>query len=59
MPSPVSIILRAVVEEALRWCGGRWKSFGTVGDLLADLLQLVDVDAGLAAARIVVVARRP
>ena len=54
----------AGVDRLARGCRGsgcsvrcRWKPGGSVGDLLADRLQRGELDAGLAAARIV--GRRP
>ncbi len=56
MPSPVSIALRAVVEEALDglWT---WKPSGTAVIFSPISRSVCDVDAGIAAARIVGVAR--
>ena len=55
MPSPVSIIFLRLSRKRwiVRWT---WKPSGTVVSACADLLERLDRDAGLAAARIV---RRP
>ena len=58
MPSPVSIALRAIVEEALHRAVDV-EILGNVVILSPISLSVCDLDAGVAAARIVLVARRP